>query len=98
MKKSRLALLVFLLVVGGALAQRRRGGGGGGWGGGEHWYPEYDTCRTARECPSHSTGTANWTNAPGFEKNVFSFARIRRDRDPYGSPSAGHWWTDFPDS
>jgi len=54
--------------------------------------------RTAREIASHSTGTPEWTNAPGFEKDVFTFVRIIRDRASYGSPSAGSWITDFPDS
>jgi hypothetical protein len=57
-----------------------------------------DTVRTAREIASHSTGTPVWTNPPGFEKDVFTFARIIRDRAPYGSPTAGTWITDFPDS
>ena len=96
------AWLVFivLMTAGDALAQRW----GRGWGG-EGWHPAFDTCRTAREVPSHSVETPNWTNAPGFEKDVFAFARIRRDRAPYGSRSAGYgslsaasWWTDFPDS
>ncbi len=54
--------------------------------------------RTAREIASHSTGSPEWTNAPGFEKDVFTFVRIIRDRDPYTSRSAGNWITDFPDS
>lgn len=54
--------------------------------------------RTAREIASHSTGSPEWTNAPGFEKDVFTFVRIIRDRNPYGSFSAGDWITDFPDS
>src|SRR5438552_2707605 len=88
-------LLLLLLAAGLGMAQRFRGG----WGG-ESWRPEYETCRTAREIESHSTGTPNWTNEPGFEKDVFSFVRIRRGRLPYGvgSRRAGHWWTDFPDS
>src|SRR6266567_4683409 len=100
MRKYSLVILVLLSVAGVVVAQRRgRGGGGwGGWGGGERYYPEYDTCNTAREVPSHSTGTPNWTNEPGFEKDVFSFVRLRRDRAEDCSPSAGHWWTDFPDS
>src|SRR5437763_10260945 len=71
---------------------------GQGWGGGEHWRPEYDTCQTAREVPSHSMDTPTWTNTPGLDRDVFTFVRIRRDRAPYGSRSAGSWWTDFPDS
>src|SRR5947209_15467312 len=85
------ALVFLLLATGIVMAQQWRGG----WGGGEHWRPEYDTCRTAREVTSHSTGTPNWTNEPGFEKDTFTFARIRRQRIPYGSGSrrAGAWWT-----
>lgn len=101
MKKIGLIVFALLLCAAALLAQRRRGGGGyggGGWGGGEHWYPEYETCRTAREVPSHSTGTPNWTNEPGFENDVFTFVRIRRDRADDCSPTAGQWWTDFPDS
>src|SRR6266478_6170082 len=102
MKKYSLVILVLLSVAGAVVAQRR-GRGGGGWGGGsggERYYPEYDTCNTAREVPSHSTGTPNWTNEPGFEKDVFTFVRVRRGRVPYwsGPRRAGEWWTDFPDS
>ena len=80
----------WLLTANVALAQ--------GWGG-EHWRPEYDTCHTAREVPTHSNADApSWTNAPGLERDAFTFARIRRDRAPYGSYTAGWWWTDFPDS
>lgn len=54
--------------------------------------------RTAREIASHSTDTPVWQNPPGFERDVFTFVRIIRDRDPDGAPSAGHWITDYPDS
>ncbi len=94
MKTFRLIVLIFPLVAGVVLAQRWRGG----WSGGERWRPEYETCRTAREVPSHSTGTPNWTNEANFEKDVFAFARIRRDEEHSTSYSAGTWWTDFPDS
>jgi Domain of unknown function (DUF4159) len=100
MKKFGLIVFVLLLCAVAMLAQRRRGGGyGGGYGfGGDSYYPEYETCKTAREVPSHSTGTPNWTNEAGFEKDVFTFTRIRRDRAEDCSPTAGYWWTDFPDS
>lgn len=98
MKKLGLMVFVFVLCAAALLAQRRRGGGGGGWFGGDSYYPEYETCSTAREVPSHSTGTPNWTNEPGFEKDVYTFVRIRRDRADDCSPTAGQWWTDFPDS
>jgi len=91
--KSRLIAFVFLLAAGAVLAQRWRR-----YGGGEGWTPEFETCRTAREIPTHSTGTPNWTNTPGFEKDTFAFARIRRERAPYATWTSGEWWTDFPDS
>ena len=56
------------------------------------------TVRTAREIASHSTGTPEWTNASGFEKDVFTFVRIIRDRNEDDSPTSGSWITDFPDS
>jgi hypothetical protein len=64
---------------------------------GREWVDETKV-KTAREIASHSTGTPIWTNKPGFEKDVFTFARIIRDRDPEASPTAGNWITDFPDS
>jgi len=94
------AAFLLLLAISLGLAQRRPRGGGGRWwgGGGEGYTPEFETCHTAREVPSHSTGTPNWTNEPGFEKDVFTFVRVRRDRAYNCSWSAGHWHTDFPDS
>lgn len=98
MKKAALFILGAVLVTTVVFAQRRFRG----YGGGDRWYSSYETCRTAREAPSHSTGTPNWTNAPGFEKDVFTFVRIRRDNarqhGQYCSGTAGEWWTDFPDS
>src|SRR6185503_1453142 len=35
-----------------------------------------DTVRTARETATHSTGTPNWTNPPGFTADTFTFARV----------------------
>ena len=87
--------LIILLVLGCAsvLLAQRRPRGGGSWGEGG-WIG--DDVRTAREVPSHSTGTPNWTNTPGFEKDVFTFVRIRRERS-YSS-TGGSWSTDTPDS
>ena len=93
MKKFSL-LLVFPLIAGALWAQRWRGG----MPGGDSYYPEFETCRTAREVPWHSTPPPRWTNAAGFAKDVFTFTRIRRDRSPYSPWHAGAWWTDFPDS
>jgi hypothetical protein len=61
-----------------------------------------DTVKTARETAEHSSETPNWTNAPGFEKDVFTFTRIKYK---YGtgerisfSASRWGWITDYPDS
>jgi hypothetical protein len=114
MKRAALVVLILSLALGAALAQRRgrRGGWGGGWGGRgggdtgiaytEQGVPvDVDRVRTARETESHSTGTPEWTNTAGFEKDVFSFARIiyrRASNGPEVSSSSGSWITDYPDS
>ncbi len=75
-----------------------------GWGGGEASIPEDAPIRTAREVESHSTDTPRWTNAPGLEKDVFTFVRVRYHRHPYerrygrGGRGPGYCFTDFPDS
>jgi hypothetical protein len=101
MRKVALTFFFAVLILGVVLAQQRRGrrnfgggGGGGGWWGGESYVS--DDARTAREVQSHSTGTPTWTNSPAFEKDVFTFVRIKRDRKPYSS--GGSWTTDTPDS
>ncbi len=93
MRKHWFILSISLLAFGAALAQRRAG-----WGGGDPYYPEYETVHTAREAPAHSTGTPNWTNPPAFERDVFTFARLRYQRLERAWWGAGHWWSDFPDS
>jgi hypothetical protein len=69
----------------------------------EEYVPvDEDKVRTAREIASHSTGTPEWTNAPGFEKDVFTFVRVKYKyaTGPNISHTASPWgWiTDFPDS
>ena len=59
--------------------------------------------RTAREAESHSVGTPTWTNAPGFERDVFTFARVQYSVDGthgFGRATApeDRWSIDFPDS
>lgn len=54
-----------------------------------------DSARTAREVESHSSGTPEWTNTPGHEKDVFTFVRVRRSSGGYGR---GGWATDTPDA
>jgi Domain of unknown function (DUF4159) len=93
MRPVALILAACLLCASGLLAQRFRFRGGG-----EGWLPEDAPLRTARDAPSHSTETPRWTNAPGLEKDVFTFVRIRYHRNPYGPRRAGYCFTDFPDS
>lgn len=70
---------------------------------GEGWLPEDAPIRTAREVPTHSTEFPSWTNAPGFEKDVFTFVRVRYHRHydyarRRGARGPGYCFTDFPDS
>lgn len=89
--------------VGGSSSLIRTEGGG---------LVDEDTVKTARETASHSTGTPNWANPPGFEKDVFTFTRVifktgLRTAGPSGrsrgingwgiGPRFG-WWVDFPDA
>jgi len=96
--KWLLALVLFGCVASSVLlAQRFRGGGGYG-GYGEGWLSEDAPVRTAREVPTHSTEFARWTNEVGFEKDVFTFTRVRYHRHYSGARRAGYCFTDFPDS
>jgi len=106
MKKPWLMLAAFTLSSGGLLLAQRW------YGGGESGFISEDT-RTAREVASHSTGTPEWTNPRGFEKDVFTFSRIRYTSGSgggmaamFGGRSGGYgrrgrsnsWSTDTPDS
>ena len=62
-----------------------------------------DELRTARETDTHSSGTPNWTNAPGFKQDVFTFTRVIFKSDPGPRSSRGRlrwlgWWVDYPDA
>src|SRR5262249_17001280 len=62
-----------------------------------------DEIHTAREVGSHSSGTPNWTNAPGFETDVFTFTRIIFHSDSAPRPGRARfrwlgWWVDYPDA
>ncbi len=62
-----------------------------------------DQVKTAREVASHSTGTPDWSNPRGFEKDVFTFARAIFKVGPNTDPGYGYgrrlgWWVDFPDA
>lgn len=68
---------------------------------GEGWYPGVNSAKTAREAPSDSLPTPNWTNPPEFENDVFSFARVRytrKVRSPAVWWNGGYWYSDAPDS
>ena len=93
MKKMAGIAALFVLLAGVLMAQRF-GGRWGGYGGEGGYIPE--TVQTAREVASHSTGTPEWSNPAGFEKDVFTFVRVRRERNP--SSSGASWQTDTPDS
>jgi len=112
---SRRAITISLLLFGGfCLAQFRPGPGAalGTDGSGPGHYVRIegglvvneDEIRTAREVGSHSSGTPNWTNAPEFEDEVFTFTRIIFQSDARSrSPGRGSfrwlgWWVDFPDA
>ena len=99
------AALAFSVGVGVVVAQFQRGSRGGGlFGGGDgQQYGSFirgedgtvinlDTVRTARETMSHSTGTPDWTNAPGFEQDVFTFARIIFNTGPGSARGFGRGW------
>jgi hypothetical protein len=102
MKRRTLLFLVLLALSASlTLAQRMRRGR---FSEGPIYYTEGGdpvderTVKTAREIASHSTDTPEWKNPPEFSRDVFTFVRIIRDRDPSGSYTSGSWITDFPDS
>ena len=68
---------------------------------GEGWNPNVHLAKTARESPWHSGPTPDWTNTLGFEKDVFSFARVRWTRQTRSRQiwwNGGYWYSDYPDS
>jgi hypothetical protein len=102
LRKIFLFAVIVTLFAGVTWGQFRRGRGffSGNSGGvsteGGVWVNE-DTIRTARETAPHSFDLPPWTNAPGFEKDVFTFARIIF-RSSTGRPSWLGWVNDYPDS
>jgi hypothetical protein len=101
--KGIVAIGTGLLIAGAVMGQFRRGGRGS-WReetepivrteGGQ--FVNEDTVRTARETAPQVTSAPNWTNAPGFEKDVFTFARIQF-RSP-GRWARMGWLNDYPDA
>ncbi len=91
-----ITLLATLLLVLPAMAQYDRNSYRG-----EGYYDGINQAKTARESLPHSGETPTWTNRVSFEKDVFSFARVRYTR--YGRRSnvwwnGGYWYSDYPDS
>jgi hypothetical protein len=108
-RQTQILIPALALFAAAAACLAQRGFGGRGFGGGRNssgpiYYTEgrepvdERTVKTAREVPSHSTGTPAWTNQPGFSRDTFTFVRIIRDRQPNDYTRSGSWITDFPDS
>ena len=87
------AALLFALAAVIVVAQR---GPRSGYGGRGYRRGYYEDASTPREITQHGNETPTWTNAPGFEKDVFTFVRVKRERAPYSY--GGPWDTDTPDS
>ena len=61
--------------------------------------------RTARETASHAAETPSWSRTPGFERDVFTFARLVFQNETPGPRSRSRgfgpwlgWWVDYPDA
>jgi len=95
-RRGRFARVTVVFLVGGVgigvlFAQGRF------FGGGQVYVPP--GTRTAREIGTRSTGTPLWENTPGFDVDVFTFARLRYDAAPRPAGSRrGGWTTDLPDA
>jgi hypothetical protein len=89
MNKPLFTALCCACLAAAAMAQRYRRG----WGGSS------EVPKTAREVPSHSTGTPEWKNPPAHAKDVFTFCRIVYEQAERGwGRRGGGWATDMPDS
>ncbi len=111
MNLRRPVCLAIVLIVGIGFGQMRSRQGEGPRSSGSGSYVRIeggqvvneDEIRTARETESHSTGTPNWTNTPGFEHDVFTFTRVIFQSDPGSRPRNEGlrwlgWWVDYPDA
>ncbi|MSU26439.1 MAG: transmembrane prediction [Pedosphaera sp.] len=93
--RVKLLPLAALLLVSIAVFAQFRGGRYRGEGN----YSGSGLPKTARDAEQHSNETPMWTNAPGFQKDTFTFCRIRYSSSyGYGGRSRGGWSTDFPDA
>ncbi len=66
-------------------------------GGGELSIPE--DVKTAREVETRTGDMVYWTNPPAFKRELFTFARVRYDKNPFAlrTRRTGGWTTDLPD-
>jgi hypothetical protein len=94
---TALALPIVTLATAALLAQGS-GRRPGVMGGGELQIP--DDVKTAREVETRSVGMPTWTNPPSFAKELFTFTRVRYDKNPFAlrNRRTGGWTTDLPDS
>lgn len=97
-----LLLTATLATTGSLLAQSFRNGGIRGSA--EDWTDE-DDVRTAREVMPRTFQLPPWENPRGFEKDVFTFARVIFQTDPqrpgdtgFGGRLRRGWAVDFPDA
>lgn len=95
---TRPARLALLSAAGLAALTTLFAQGGFRFGGSSvRWLAE--SVRTAREVGNHSVITPEWSNPVGFERDVFTFARVQYDSASTGSRGGGGGWTtDTPDS
>jgi hypothetical protein len=82
-RSRRLVIVVVLLLLVSSAALAQRRRGRGRY----------------REAELPRAGVPEWSNAKGFERDVFTFVRVRYGSyGGYGGWGGGGWQTDFPDS
>src|SRR5436309_2466779 len=97
-KRTQIAVVISVLLASALFAQRNRGPGRG-YGYGYGYGGDLESYHNPREIPQHGGyETPTWTNTPGFEEDVFTFCRIKRDSKSYYYRRGGPWHTDAPDS
>src|SRR5262245_10562254 len=85
-------ITLFALMALEAVVAQWGGYRGGGWDGDS----QFESFRSPREIPQHSYETPMWTNSTGFDKDVFTFVRMKRGY--LGAGGRGGWSTDTPDA
>jgi hypothetical protein len=98
MNKPTLTALALAAILPAVLLGQGSGRRPGAVGGGELRVPE--DVKTAREVETRAdVEMPSWTNPPAFSKELFTFARVRYDKNPFAMRNrrAGGWTTDLPD-